>query len=93
MFAVRRANLPVRTDISLDLGCSNDERSKPIPLSLPEEDDSLFLQLEGGMFGTKPQATPGRANNFFLLKGRKTVDRCNSDSTSESARGKRSSTD
>jgi hypothetical protein len=94
MFAVMRANSPVRTDISLDLGCSNDERCKPIPLSLPEEDDSLFLQLEGGMFGMKPQATPGRASSFFLMKGRKTVDRCKSNSTtSESALEKHSLTD
>jgi hypothetical protein len=60
MLNLRRTTSSIRADISLDLGCSNDEKCTPPALALPEEDDSVFLMLEGGMFGVKEETSHSR---------------------------------
>ena len=78
----KRPGSSVRLDISLDLGCSNDEVStnaSKARMMAPEDEDTLFLQLEDGLFGTVAKPTGGRSG-FFQRK----VDRTEScDSTTD----------
>ena len=62
----------MREDISLDLGCSYDEQKAPHAVLAPDEEDSLFMQLEGGLFETAlPSSPPARVSSFFLPRDRK----------------------
>ena len=81
MFSMKRRHGSVRQDISLDLGCSNDEQSTPMAMMAPDEEDTLFMELEGGLFGMKP--TVARTRSFFHSRGRK-VDRTQSNESTDS---------
>lgn len=49
---------------------------------LPEDEDTLLMQLEGGLVGMKLPAVP-RTGSFFLSRGRK-VDRTDSHESMDS---------
>lgn len=86
MFSLKRRTGSVRQDISLDLGCSNDEKGTPMAMVPRDEEDTLFMQLECGLFGTvQPLKSVARSRSFFLSRGRKQVDRNTSSASNESA--------
>lgn len=81
LFTLKRRTGSLRQDsVSLDLGCcSHDDETKSSPKDAqhPDEDDTIIIQLEGGLFGmTQPLKPVSRSGSFFLPRvGREKVDR------------------
>ena len=79
----------MRLNISLELGCSTDEIFAS-PALQPEEDDSLFLLLEGGLFGStikgmaEDQEEGSSMRRFFPSLPRRSIRRDTSSSSAAS---------
>jgi hypothetical protein len=81
LFALKRRTGSVRQDISLNFGGFDNEKSTQTANMHSEDEDTLLMQLEGGLVGMKQPAVPRTAS--FLSRVRK-VDRTESNESMDS---------
>jgi hypothetical protein len=88
LFSFRKRDNATRlTGIALELGCASTDTftstsSLDTGKRTPEEDDSVFQQLEDGLYGTQQQPTTAPKNPTFSV--RKAVDRTSSYASTDS---------